>query len=241
MASDLWLSQVAIVISLVGMSLGWRGVMTKYSGFYDLTTAWSMMFWGILVGGLYGSLGDLFLLTVYIEGKFLPYSNLIICLGISVAVHLFLRRKKVRRTGSQPTTGWALGLAVGGMISLFLIFRLLQVYQDNIGIELVVTIILVALISPRAHALIFCRHGYGMLMGKRWSIVLRTFFWTSLLLTALYSTVYRMDVWIFIIPPVLLAEKRAHDWVWAAVPRPARRRLRRIWSDASRAKAREEE
>lgn len=241
MASDLWLSQVAIIISLVGMSLGWRGVMTKYSGFYDLTTAWSMMFWGILVGGLYGSLGDLFLLTVYIEGKFLPYSNLIICLGISVAVHLFLRRKKVRRTGSQPTTGWALGLAVGGMISLFLIFRLLQVYQDNIGIELVVTIILVALISPRAHALIFCRHGYGMLMGKRWSIVLRTFFWTSLLLTALYSTVYRMDVWIFIIPPVLLAEKRAHDWVWAAVPRPARRRLRRIWSDASRAKAREEE
>ena len=223
------------------MSLGWRGVMTKYSGFYDLTTAWSMMFWGILVGGLYGSLGDLFLLTVYIEGKFLPYSNLIICLGISVAVHLFLRRKKVRRTGSQPTTGWALGLAVGGMISLFLIFRLLQLYQDNIGIELVVTIILVALISPRAHALIFCRHGYGMLMGKRWSIVLRTFFWTTLLLTALYSTVYRMDVWIFIIPPVLLAEKRAHDWVWAAVPRPARRRLRRIWSDASRAKAREEE
>ena len=241
MASDLWLSQVAIIISLVGMSLGWRGVMTKYSGFYDLTTAWSMMFWGILVGGLYGSLGDLFLLTVYIEGKFLPYSNLIICLGISVAVHLFLRRKRVRRTGSQPTTGWALGLAVGGMISLFLIFRLLQVYQDNIGIELVVTIILVALISPRAHALIFCRHGYGMLMGKRWSIVLRTFFWTSLLLTALYTTVYRMDVWIFIIPPVLLAEKRAHDWVWAAVPRPARRRLRRIWSDASRAKAREEE
>lgn len=241
MASDLWLSQVAIIISLVGMSLGWRGVMTKYSGFYDLTTAWSMMFWGILVGGLYGSLGDLFLLTVYIEGKFLPYSNLIICLGISVAVHLFLRRKKVRRTGSQPTTGWALGLAVGGMISLFLIFRLLQVYQDNIGIELIVTIILVALISPRAHALIFCRHGYGMLMGKRWSIVLRTFFWTSLLLTALYSTVYRMDIWIFIIPPVLLAEKRAHDWVWAAVPRPARRRLRRIWSDASRAKAREEE
>ncbi len=241
MASDLWLSQVAIVISLVGMSLGWRGVMTKYSGFYDLTTAWSMMFWGILVGGLYGSLGDLFLLTVYIEGKFLPYSNLIICLALSVAVHLFLRRKKVRRTGSQPTTGWALGLAVGGMISLFLIFRLLQFYQNDIGIELIATIILVALVSPRAHALIFCRHGYGMLMGKRWSIVIRTFFWTTLLLTALYSSFYFTTIWIFIIPPVLLAEKRAHDWVWAAVPRPARRRLRRIWSDASRAKTNEEE
>ena len=46
MASEMWLSQVAIIVSLVGMSLGWRGVMTKYSGFYDLPTAWSMMFWG---------------------------------------------------------------------------------------------------------------------------------------------------------------------------------------------------
>jgi hypothetical protein len=36
------------------------------------------------------------------------------------------------------------------------------------------------------------------------------------------------------IPPVLLAERKAHDWVWAAVPQPARRRLRRIWADASR-------
>ena len=241
MASGLWLSQVAIVISLVGMSLGWRGVMTKYSGFYDLTTAWSMMFWGILVGGLYGSLGDSFLLTTYLAGGVPHFTNLIICLGLSVAVHLFLRRKKVRRTGSQPTTGWALGLAVGGMISLFLIFRLLEKYQDNIGIEVVAIIALVALVSPRAHALIFCRHGYGMLMGKRWSIVLRTFFWTSLLLTSLYNSVDSPFIWIFIIPPVLLAEKRAHDWVWAAVPRPARRRLRRIWSDASRAKAREEE
>ena len=209
MASELWLSQVAIIVSLVGMSLGWRGVMTRYSGFYDLTTAWSMMFWGILVGGLYGSLGDLFLLTVYIEGNFLPYSNLIICLGLSVAVHLFLRRKKVRRTGAQPTTGWALGLAVGGMISLFLIFRLLQANKNDIGLELIATIILVALISPRAHALIFCRHGYGMLMGRRWSIVLRTFFWTALLLTALYSSFYLTRIWIFIIPPVLLAEKIA--------------------------------
>jgi predicted PurR-regulated permease PerM len=43
-----------------------------------------------------------------------------------------------------------------------------------------------------------------------------------------------MRTWIFVIPVLLLAEKRAEGWVWAAVPRPARRRLRRIWSDASR-------
>ena len=239
MATDLWVSQVAIIVSLVGMSLGWRGVMTRYSGFYDLTTAWSMMFWGILLGGLYGSLGDVFLFSIYIQKSIPSFLNLIICLLLAVIVHLILRMKKVRRTGSQPTTGWALGLAVGGMISLFIIFRLLQQY--DIGIQLISVILLVAIISPRAHALIFCRHGYGMLMGKRWSIVLKTTFWNALLLTALYNSFDNPLIWIFIIPPVLLAEKSAHDWVWAAVPRPARRRLRRIWSDASRAKYGEEE
>lgn len=239
MASEILLSQVAIVVSLVGMSLGWRGVMTRYSGFYDLTTAWSMMFWGILIGGLYASLGDYFLLILYIEGVIPPFVNLIICLLLAVVVHLILRTKKVRRTGSQPTTGWALGLSVGGMISLFIIYRLLESYE--LGIQLVMVIILVALTSPRAHALIFCRHGYGMLQGKRWGIVLRTSIFSALLLTALYNSFDFPLIWIFIIPPVLLAEKSSHDWVWAAVPNQARRRLRRIWSDASRIKNTEEE
>ena len=239
MASGILLSQVAIVVSLVGMSLGWRGVMTRYSGFYDLTTAWSMMFWGILIGGLYASLGDYFLLILYIEGVIPPFVNLIICLLLAVVVHLILRTKKVRRTGSQPTTGWALGLSVGGMISLFIIYRLLESYE--LGIQLVMVIILVALTSPRAHALIFCRHGYGMLQGKRWGIVLRTSIFSALLLTALYNSFDFPLIWIFIIPPVLLAEKSSHDWVWAAVPNQARRRLRRIWSDASRIKNIEEE
>jgi hypothetical protein len=39
----------------------------------------------------------------------------------------------------------------------------------------------------------------------------------------------------------LLADKQSSEWVWAAVPTPARRRLRRIWADESRAKVKEEE
>ena len=157
MASDLMLFQIASITALIGMGLGWRGVMTRYSGFYDLPTAWSMMFWGILLGGVYGSIGDSSLLLPYLEGKFLPYLNLVICLILAVIVHLILRTKKVRRTGSQPTTGWALGLAVGGMVAMFVIFRLLQIY--DLDLTLGSTILLVAIISPRAHALIFCRHG----------------------------------------------------------------------------------
>ena len=37
------LIQVAAVAALVGMALGWRGVMTRYAGFYDLPTAWNQI------------------------------------------------------------------------------------------------------------------------------------------------------------------------------------------------------
>jgi hypothetical protein len=223
------LFQVASIVALIGMGLGWRGVMTKYSGFYDLPTAWSMMFWGLLLGGFYGNMTDSFLLVPYLTGLQLTVAPLIICLGLAVIV----RRERVRRTGSQPTTGWALGLAVGGMIAMFEIYRMLEYYED-VSLTVITTVILIAVVSPRIHALIFCAHGFKMLQGKRWSAVIATFFWCALAITALYSTSKNPLFWIFMIPPVLLAERKAHDWVWAAVPQPARRRLRRIWADASR-------
>jgi hypothetical protein len=226
------------------MGLGWRGVMTRYSGFYDLPTAWSMMFWGILIGGLYGALADYFMFIPYISSKMedASISNLIvICLLLAVGVHLMLRRERVRRTGSQPTSGWTLGLAVGGMIAMFIILRMLQLNSNSVGIELFGSIICVALVSPRAHALLFCFHGYGMLLGKRWKAVIRTFGGLTILINGLYYAVITPIAWIFIIPFVLLADKQSTDWVWAAVPTPARRRLRRIWADQSRARAKEEE
>jgi hypothetical protein len=239
MEAGMLMSQLAIVVALVGMGLGWRGVMTKYSGFYDLNTAWSMMFWGILFGGFYGSLGDKFLLSPYILQEQTSISNLIICLLLAVVTHLMLRREKVRKTGSQPTTGWAFGLAVGGMLGMMIIYRIIE--TNELTLTTVATITLVALISPRSHALVMCRHGYEMLLGKRWTAVFKTFFLLCLLITTLYSTMFQPLTWIFLIPPIILVEKQAHEWVYAAVPQQARRRLRRIWKDAAKTKPVEEE
>ena len=240
MASDLVLFQVASIVALVGMGLGWRGVMTRYSGFYDLPTAWSMMFWGILLGGFYGNLADSFILRPLIsaDGGF-PFTNLVLCLVLSVIVHMILRRERVRRTGSQPTTGWALGLSVGGMVAMYVIYRVLE--PGEMSMVTIATIALIAIVSPRGHALIFCRHGYDMLLGKRWKATLKTFILSTVLLIAIYSAIFDPRTWIFVIPVLLLSEKNAQDWVWAAVPTPARRRLRRIWSDASRTNSSEEE
>jgi len=67
MVSELVLFQVATFSALIGMTLGWRGVMTKYSGFYDLPTAWSQIFWGIIIGMFYATSCDSSLFIPYIE------------------------------------------------------------------------------------------------------------------------------------------------------------------------------
>jgi hypothetical protein len=245
MVSDAILFQVASMTALVGMALGWRGVMTRFSGFYDLPTAWNQIFWGILIGGVYASLVDRFIFVPFITAGLTgvtsgnSISNLVIILLGSVAIHLMLRRARVRKTGSQPTSGWALGLAIGGMTSMYLIFRVLQIYE--ISALIIANLVILAIITPRCEALICAHHGYRMLEGERWRAVFRSFIIRTIFLAALYFTVLQPLTWIFIIPLVLLAEKNAVRWVWAAVPKPARRRLRRIWAEKARYTGSEEE
>ena len=40
--------QIAALLALLGMGLAWRGVMTQYAGFYDLSLAWSHVLWGFV-------------------------------------------------------------------------------------------------------------------------------------------------------------------------------------------------
>ena len=152
---------------------------------------------------------------------------------------MMLRRVRVRKTGSQPTSGWALGLAIGGMTSMYLIFRTLQVHE--VSVFIIANLVVLAIITPRSEALICAHHGYRMLEGERWRAVFRSFIIRTVFLSALYFTVLQPLTWIFIIPLVLLAERNAEKWVWAAVPKPARRRLRRIWAEKAREASSEEE
>ncbi len=239
--------QSAAFLSLIGMAFAWRGVMTKYSGFYDTPTAWSHVFWGVIIGGFYASLCDRSLFHGYIRmmtGQANPtigyWSNLVILMvGISVIVHLLLRRQKVRSTSQQTTSGWALGTAVGGMLSLILIYRVIEL-TDDWSFEEIVNIILLATLVPRCEALITCHQGFNMLQGKRWGAVLRAALWRTALINVVYFSIFDITGWVFLIPILLLANRRASEWVWEAIPRPARRRLRRIWADERRRSSEEE-
>ena len=222
------------------MTLGWRGVMTKYSGFYDLPTAWNQVFWGILLGGAYASYADNSLFIPYYEAAVLDSGNgelnivqfiLVPLLG-TIGMHLLLRRQRVRKGGSQATSGWALGLAVGGMLAIVLIQRKLETNMDHAWDY--ITILSLAFFAPRVEGLITTFHGTLMLKGKRWGAIFRTTFWRILSLTMFYFAWFNPLAWVFIIPPVLLVKDNAEKWVWDSVPKEGKRRWRRMQADKVR-------
>ena len=243
MVSELVLFQLSSFFALIGMTLGWRGVMTKFAGFYDLPTAWSQVFWGIVLGGVYAVMADGLLFQPYYttvvtdDGVYTGlniFSLMAVAVFASVFSHLLLRRKRVRSGGSQPSSGWALGLAIGGMTAMVLMFRMFE-FEDIFTPRGLLNVLLISLVAPRAEALITARHGFMMLNGKRWGAVLRSAFWRAALLVGLYFVVFNMEGWLFILPFVVLANPYAESWIWESVPKEGRRRLRRLWAEQARA------
>jgi len=240
MASDFLLFQLASASALVGMTLGWRGVMTRYSGFYDLPTAWSNVFWGILIGGFYGSLTHNFIVLPYIEQLVVdeqaavvnPLNLLLVCVLASVAVHLLLRRDRVRKGSSQTTSGWALGLAIGGMLAMVLILVSLQ--SADFNIRLGVTVLCLALFGPRCEALICSFQGHLMLQGRRWGAVLRGAFWRCAYVVMFAFALVNTSAWIFIIPATLVFNRYSESWIWESIPKEGKKRLRKIWARNAR-------
>lgn len=240
MVNDFVTFQVAAICGLVGMTLGWRGVMTKYSGFYDLPTAWNQVFWGILLGGAFASYADNSLFLPYYEAQLTGNRTLelnifrliLIPLIATIGMHFLLRRKRVRKGGSQATSGWALGLAIGGMLAIVLITRKIQAdFQTPTDLA---TILLIGFFAPRVEAIITAFHGTLMLRGKRWGAIFRATFWRASSLTMFYFAWFSPVAWIFIIPPILLVQDSAEKWIWDSVPKEGRRRWRRMQADKKR-------
>ena len=214
--------------------------MTRYSGFYDLPTAWSNVFWGILIGGFYGSLTHNFIVLPYIEQLLVdeqaavvnPLNLLLVCVLASVAVHLLLRRDRVRKGSSQTTSGWALGLAIGGMLAMVLILVSLQ--SADFNIRLGVTVLCLALFGPRCEALICSFQGHLMLQGRRWGAVLRGAFWRCAYVVMFAFALVNTSACIFIIPATLVFNRYSESWIWESIPKEGKKRLRKIWARNAR-------
>jgi len=238
MASDLLLFQISSISALIGMTLGWRGVMTRYSGFYDLPTAWSNIFWGILLGGLYASQIYTQIIIPNIEFEATnetvvnPLNLILLCLIASVIAHFILRRNRVRTGSSQTTSGWALGLAIGGMFAMVVIYAVLRL--SNFNTQLVITVGLLAILGPRCEAIISSYQGNLMLMGRKWGAILRATMWRCAYVIMFAYVLSAPIGWIFIIPVMLISNRASENWIWNSIPKAGKKQLRKIWARQAR-------
>ena len=198
--------------------------MTRYSGFYDLPTAWSNIFWGILLGGIYGSMiyTEIIIPTIEFEatggGEIAnPINLVLLCLIASIISHFILRRKRVLSGSSQTTSGWALGLAIGGMFGMVVIYAVLRLSEFNL--QLVLTVTLLSILAPRCEAIISSYQGQMMLMGRKWGAILRATMWRCGYVVMFAYVLSAPIGWIFILPVMLIANRASEDWIWNAIPK----------------------
>tara|TARA_B100001287_G_scaffold43510_1_gene32625 strand:+ start:3318 stop:4022 length:705 start_codon:yes stop_codon:yes gene_type:complete len=213
--------------------------MTRYSGFYDLPTAWSNIFWGILLGGIYGSMvyTEIIIPTIEFEatggGEIAnPINLILLCLIASIVSHFILRRKRVRSGSSQTTSGWALGLAIGGMFGMVVIYAVLRLSEFNP--QLVLTVTLLSILAPRCEAIISSYQGQMMLMGRKWGAILRATMWRCAYVVMFAYVLSAPVGWIFILPVMLIANRSSENWIWNSIPKEGKKQLRKIWARQAR-------
>jgi len=65
-AVELWQTQMAFGIGLLGVYIGWRGVISKMTGFYDLAGAVKYLLYGLVSGMLLAMAVDRIILSAII-------------------------------------------------------------------------------------------------------------------------------------------------------------------------------
>ena len=151
---------------------------------------------------------------------------------MSIIVHFLLRRNRVRSGSSQTTSGWALGLAIGGMFAMVVIFAILQWY--DFSMILLISILLICLLAPRCEAIITSYQGHLMLMGKKWGAILRATMWRCGYVIMFAYVLSAPIGWIFILPVMLIANRASEDWIWNSIPKEGKKQLRKIWARQAR-------
>ena len=236
MASEAVVFQLSAGLALIGIYVGWRGLMTKYHAVYDQSTAWAQIFWGMILGAITSVLAHLSLFEPYylmvMEGgnptrgvSILDLFLVVIAMGL--CAHFILRRERVRDEHAHMTAGWAFGLAVGAMFTMVMIYMSLSPNQTWLNLELILNILGFVLVIPRAEAIITCYQGYLMLNGRKWGAILRAGIWRILNLTVIYYAFFDLLAWVFIVPTVFYFSQKADSWMWEMMTNEEKRVYRK--------------
>ena len=106
-AVELWQTQLAFAIGLLGVYIGWRGVISKMTGFYDLAGAVKYLLYGLVSGMLLAMAVDRIILPAIILSSLNIISVSLVALLIGATEAAFVmflvaRPRVVALRGSPP-------------------------------------------------------------------------------------------------------------------------------------------
>ncbi len=236
--------QAAFAISILGIYIGWRGVIAKMTGFYDLTGAVKYLLFGIVSGVLLAlAVDQLILLTILDEsttsgiavplGTLFTLSLLISILESSFTLFL-LGRPSVLPIRASPPFGWALGLGIGSMQSAYLIVRLFDPELSQLSsiagfnVLSVFLALIISILSSIGHALPSSWQGYRLLEGERIRPIVYSSFARSLVCLTLVLSLFN-PLFVLLVAPfaVLFWFSAQERWLPSGLTPAARQAYRR--------------
>ncbi|MDE0953714.1 MAG: hypothetical protein OR994_03470 [Candidatus Poseidoniales archaeon] len=205
--------QLAFAIGLLGVYIGWRGIIAKMTGFYDMAGAFKYLLYGIVSGMVFAVASDeMILQSAVIESKLNIFSAFMVSLLIgaseSALVLFLLGRPKIVGLSSSTPYGWTLGLGMGAMFTSVLIVRLFdpQLPGSEISGFTVFSVLLslsLAVIACVGNALISSFQGVGVLTSKRFKTFYLSAISRGILIIGLIFTLWQPLIIIFLSPILL--------------------------------------
>lgn len=198
--------QIAFAIGLLGVYIGWRGIIAKMTGFYDMAGAFKYLLFGIVSGMVFAVASDEMILQfAVLESRLNIIHAFIISLLIgaseSALVMFLLGRPKVVTLRASTPYGWTLGLGMGAMFTSVLIVRLFdpQLRPGFSGFDVISIIIglSIAVIACLGNALISTYQGLGVLNSKRFKTFYISTFSRGILILGLIATLWQPLLIIF--------------------------------------------
>ena len=245
-AVELWQTQGAFAIGLLGIYGGWKGTISKMTGFYDLAGAVKHLIYGIIVGMILAVFVDRIILSsiiLQILNIFGAFAVAVLIAAAESAFVLFLlSRSRTTSLRASPPFGWALGLGIGSMQACVLIFRLFDqelAYSDYSGVNVIslTLAIVIALCSSLGHALLACWQGAELLENNRLRPYVVSTVYRGALTTLLVLSLFTPFTLIAVLPGLALAWNKAQsNWLPSGMTPAAKQAYRRTTRQSERHK-----
>ena len=201
--------QLAFAIGLLGVYIGWRGIIAKMTGFYDMAGAFKYLLFGIVSGMVFAVASDEMILQFGVIDSQLNiftafFVSLLIGASESALVLFLLGRPKIVALRASTPYGWALGLGMGAMFTSVLIVRLFdpKLTSDFSGFSIISILISLSLavIACVGNAEISTFQGVGVLNSQRFKTFYLSAIARGILILGLVLTLWYPLIVLFLAP-----------------------------------------